>query len=64
MAAYLSTHAPKGHYSKQKAEIQGILVIKRNGYEYILVEVFRTNGSVPCALGYKNYALRAIRKEK
>ena len=38
-------------------------VVVLNGYEYTLVENYRSNYE-SCALGYKNFLIKAIRKLK
>jgi hypothetical protein len=40
------------------------MVVEINGYEYVLVECNRNDGTDPCALGHKGFVLREVRRIK
>lgn len=58
---------PRKYDKKASKEIKDqrlLKTIELNGYEYILVECDRRDGTSPCAMGHKGYVLKGIKKIK
>jgi len=50
--------------SKEIKDLRLIKTVEINGYQYVLVECDRRDGTSPCALGHRGYVIKEVKKLK